>query len=51
MGEDVRTIAQLVADQQPGFALEQSFYTDPDIYALELERVVGRIRWPPGIDG
>ena len=42
MGEDTRGIAELVADQKPGFALEQRFYTDPDMYALELERVIGR---------
>ncbi len=42
MREDRRTIAELIAEQRPGFALERRFYTDPDIYALELERIIGR---------
>lgn len=39
---DKRSIAELIADQQPGYALEQRFYTDPDIYELEIERVINR---------
>ena len=39
---DKRSIAELIADQQPGYSLEQRFYTDPDIYALELERIIYR---------
>ncbi len=33
---------KLIAGQKPGHALDQSFYTDPDIYALEIERVINR---------
>ena len=39
---DTRSIDELIAQRQPGYALEQRFYTDPDIYALELERVIRR---------
>ena len=39
---DKRSIAELIADQKPGYSLEQRFYTDPAIYALELERVIYR---------
>ena len=39
---DKRSIAELIADQKPGFSLEQRFYTDPDVYELELERIVSR---------
>jgi phenylpropionate dioxygenase-like ring-hydroxylating dioxygenase large terminal subunit len=40
--QDQRTIAELVADQPPGHPLEQRFYTDPDIYRLEVERIINR---------
>ena len=33
-------IAELIAAQKPGHALEQRFYVDPEVYALEIERVV-----------
>ena len=39
---DSRTIDELIADYRPGFSLEQRFYTDPEIYDLELERVICR---------
>ncbi len=42
MHEDARTIDELIAGQKPGYALEQRFYTDPEIYDLEIERVVSR---------
>jgi Rieske 2Fe-2S family protein len=40
--EDKRSIAELIADQKPGYSLDQRFYADPDIYALELERIIYR---------
>ncbi len=40
--EDKRSIAELIAEQKPGYSLDQCFYTDPDIYALELERIIYR---------
>lgn len=42
MRNDDRIIAELIAEQKPGYALDQRFYTDPDVYALEMERVIGR---------
>ena len=39
---DTRTIAELIADHPPGTPLEQRFYTDPDIYRLEIERIINR---------
>lgn len=39
---DTRTIAELIAAQQPGWSLEQRFYTDPEIYQLELDRIITR---------
>ena len=42
MQKDSRSVAELIAEQRPGYALDQRFYTDPSIYELELARVVGR---------
>ena len=42
MHKDTRTIEELIADQKPGYALDQRFYTDPAIYDLEIDRVVTR---------
>jgi phenylpropionate dioxygenase-like ring-hydroxylating dioxygenase large terminal subunit len=39
---DTRSIRELIACQKPGWSLEQRFYTDPEIYALELESIVTR---------
>jgi phenylpropionate dioxygenase-like ring-hydroxylating dioxygenase large terminal subunit len=39
---DTRSIRELIACQKPGWSLEQRFYTDPGIYALELECIVTR---------
>ena len=38
--EDNRSIEELIANQKPGYALEQRFYTDPDIYELEMDKIV-----------
>jgi len=40
--EHKRSIAELIAQQKPGYSLGQRFYTDPDIYELELERIINR---------
>jgi phenylpropionate dioxygenase-like ring-hydroxylating dioxygenase large terminal subunit len=34
------SIAELIANQKPGWSLDQRFYTDPDIYQLELDRII-----------
>lgn len=38
----MKNLDQLIASQKPGYALDQQFYTDPEIYELELQRVVNR---------
>ena len=35
-------IADLIARRRPGWSLEQPFYTDPGVFALDLERVFRR---------
>jgi phenylpropionate dioxygenase-like ring-hydroxylating dioxygenase large terminal subunit len=35
-------IKELIASHEPGWALAQPFYTDPDIYQLELDRIITR---------
>lgn len=40
--QDKRSIRELIACQKPGWSLEQRFYTDPEIFRLELEQVVMR---------
>jgi len=42
LNDDKRSIAELIADQKPGYSLDQRFYTDPAIYELEIERIVNR---------
>lgn len=39
---DNASIAELIASHRPGWALDQLFYTAPEIYQLELERIVMR---------
>ena len=39
---DNRSISELVNSHQPGWALERRFYTDPSIYALELDAILFR---------
>ncbi len=36
------SIAELIAARKPGYSLDQRFYADPDIYKLELEKVIYR---------
>jgi Rieske 2Fe-2S family protein len=40
--QDTRPIRELIACQRPGWSLEQRFYTDPEIYRLELDQIVMR---------
>jgi len=37
---DTRSIRELIACQKPGWSLEQRFYTDAEIYQLELDCIV-----------
>lgn len=37
-----QTVEELVASHKPGHALQQPFYADADIYALEIEKIVNR---------
>ena len=42
MKRDVQSIAELIASQKPGHSLGQRFYTDPEIYDLEVEKIINR---------
>ena len=35
-------IRELIRERRPGWSLPQRFYTDPDVYRLELDRIVTR---------
>ena len=37
-----KTMEQLIAAHQPGYALDRRFYVDPEIYALEIDRIIMR---------
>lgn len=36
------SIADLISGHRPGYSLHQRFYSDPDIYALEVEKIINR---------
>ena len=40
MKNEVRSLDELIANHKAGHALDQRFYTDPDIYQRELEKLV-----------
>lgn len=40
--EPTQTIDELLVSRKPGYSLQQRFYTDPDVYKLELEKIVYR---------
>ena len=42
MHHDTRPVRELIACQKPGWSLEQRFYTDPEIYELEIDQIVMR---------
>ena len=37
-----RTIDELLARHKPGYSLERDFYTDPAVFALEVDRIITR---------
>jgi phenylpropionate dioxygenase-like ring-hydroxylating dioxygenase large terminal subunit len=42
MKNDELSIDELIAGQKPSHSLDQRFYTDPEIYDLEIEKIVNR---------
>ena len=41
-GSTTKSISELIADYKPGWSLDQRFYTDPEVYRLELDRIITR---------
>ena len=39
---DTHALQELIANRKPGWSLDQRFYTDPDIYELELQKILFR---------
>ena len=40
--KDTRSVEELIAERRPGYSLEQRFYTHPEVYKLELEKIIYR---------
>ena len=38
----MQSIEDLIASQQPGYSLDQAFYTNREVFELELERIIYR---------
>ena len=38
--KDTRSLQELIASRKPGWSLDQRFYTDPDMYELELQKIL-----------
>jgi Rieske 2Fe-2S family protein len=41
MEEDMRSIGQLIAERRPGHALEQAFYARADVFARDMDLLLG----------
>lgn len=39
---DAHELQKFIANRKPGWSLDQRFYTDPDIYELELQKILFR---------
>ena len=38
--KDTSSLQELIANRKPGWSLDQRFYTDPDMYELELQKIL-----------